>query len=465
MALSPDLDENIPVTRRGDPNGFQVLNINLDDGQETTYASAFFAANPNRAPPVRIPLSPPGETIELMIGAILGVGQNALDIGIALRYIWLCFERIKVRLEQNWVSHGVNIGVAGAEVTPRNLLFHVAGDPGVEYVVANPGTPGQWVRALLMVLSPIRLNPQLRRDYLDTLTTRYKSVIEEFAGTRVSEAPGTFALQHTAWVQNVNFLRLASALDMFLYNYREHEFAKLRYATVTTRFRDCAGVGDLRYILEAQSLTMMEFSQWVWTASIADDLERVLKPGEEIDKKDSYTPYIASMRLCVKSPYSATANPNLHIFVHAVGCAGMRTRSINARMVGDVNLTDTVANAAVLAYARGSRYDLQPEYYRHGSVMAPKPRRATTEEGSVAGTLDFDLLSDGGLVEGMQKAAEPDGAAPHLWWQFIVSNKSMVPAYIMEPMYAAWNKIGVVRAGTIGEHLKALGGLRLANPL
>lgn len=89
---------------------------------------------------------------------------------------------------------------------------------------------------------------------------------------------------------------------MFLFKFKEHEFSKLRFCTVTCRFRDCAGVGDLRFILKILGLTMIEFARWVWTSSIADDLERILRPREEIDASSSYTPYVASMKLCSKSP-------------------------------------------------------------------------------------------------------------------------------------------------------------------
>ncbi|EAT38605.1 AAEL009525-PA [Aedes aegypti] len=376
-------------------------------------------------------------------------------------YMWLCFEHITGRLDGEWRSHGVLIGEAGGEVTPRNLVHYVEGEDGAQYAAGNPGNRSQWLRALALILSPIRLNTQLRREYLDALTVRYKATIEEFAGMRVNDSPGTFALQHSAWTQNTTYLRLAASLDMFLSKFRDHEHSKLRFATVTTRFRDCAGVGDLRFILKILGLTLIEFSKWIWTASLADDIERILRPGEEIDQRDSYTPYVASMRLCTKSPYSATANPNLHIFVHSIGCANLRVRSINARMVGDVNLADTIANAAVVNYVRGSRYNLQPEFFRPGSIMAPEGARAGLEEQSAAGSLDLELMSEAGVMEGMQRAAEPADMLPHSWWKFIVANQATVPAYIIGPMYVAWTQISSVRSGTIGEHLKAFGALKL----
>lgn len=171
--------------------------------------------------------------METFFGAILGAGQNVIDVGVALRYIWLCFERISGRLDATWVTHGVVVGAVGAEVTPRNLMNRVEEGKGEPYAGENPGNAGQWLRALALVLSPIRLNSQLRREYLDALMVKYKSTLEEFAGMRINDSPETFALQHAAWNQNVNFLRLSAALDMFLFKFKDHEHSKLRFSTVT----------------------------------------------------------------------------------------------------------------------------------------------------------------------------------------------------------------------------------------
>lgn len=353
------------------------------------------------------------------------------------------------------------IGAAGTDITPSNVLSLMEEGEGEQYAGGNPGNANQWLRALALVLSPIRLNTQLRREYLDALTLKYKATLEEFAGVRVNDSPGTFALQHSGWNQNINNLRLAAALDMFLFRFKEHEVSKMRFCTVTCRFRDCAGVSDLRFILKILGLSMVEFAQWVWTASIADDLERILHPLQEINTSSSYTPYIASMRLCSKSPYSASDNPNLHVFVHSIGCANLRVRSINSRMVGDVNLADTVANAAILNYVRGSRYNLQPEFYARGSSMAPDGERPAQEAQSVAGSIDLEVMSVGGAIEGLQRATEPSDTNPASWWEFILVNWSTVPPYITGPIYAAWTQIGTVRSGSIGEHLKSFGALKL----
>lgn len=133
-------------------------------------------------------------------------------------------------------------------------------------------------------------------------------------------------------------------------------------------------------------------------------------------------------------------------------------------MVGDVNLADTVANAAILNYVRGSRHHLQPEFYSRGSAMAPDGDRVVAEKASAAGSIDLDIMSEAGAVEGLQRAVEPTDTNPESWWQFIQANKASVPPYIVGPMYAAWSQIGTVRSGSIGEHLKAFEALKLAGP-
>lgn len=86
MAVNPAQVDNEHPTRRGRDDGFRIENYNLEDGQEVTYASMYFARNPGAGPTVRVPRSGEGETLETLIGTILGARQNVLDIGVAILY-------------------------------------------------------------------------------------------------------------------------------------------------------------------------------------------------------------------------------------------------------------------------------------------------------------------------------------------------------------------------------------------
>lgn len=361
-----------------------------------------------------------------------------------------------------WGSHGIVIGAAQDEVTPQDLLVKVDGEIG-EIMAGGAGDATQWLRALALILSPIRLQSNLRREYLDQLATKYKNVAEELYGQRLGDNYLAFAITHAAWEQNVNYMRMAAALDMFLSRFPDHAISKVRFFTVSTRYRDCAALGDIRFITKILGLTLPDLAQWIWSEDIANDLERILKRDEEIDQRYSvYTPYLSSMRLTNKSPYSATINCSLHLFVHSIGCANSRTRSVNARLVGESNVSDVLANAAMLNYVRGSRNALQPQFYRGqaSGLAATRPEAtpgvhevgAADENGDLVSEASVDLLA----------VDEPAENHPHLWWKYLCDLEGKIPKLIMNRLYVAWSLLPNPRPGSMGEYLKNIGVAELA---
>lgn len=98
-------------------------------------------------------------------------------------------------------------------------------------MLALPPLPeNDWVNALALVL--------------DVLGRYRGTVIEKVSGRRVNENPNTFALVNASWEQKPNYMRMVASLDMFLNKFTDHPLSKLRFATVTTRFRDCSALGD-----------------------------------------------------------------------------------------------------------------------------------------------------------------------------------------------------------------------------
>lgn len=160
------------------------------------------------------------------------------------------------------------------------------------------------------------------------------------------------------------------------------------------------------------------------------------------------------MRLTNKSPYSATANSSFHLFVHAIGCANARPRSVNARMVGEVNVGDILANAGMLNHVRGTRSCLQPQFFRGpDSVMAP-PTPAQVAAQAQADQADRLNVNQAGEE---QLEAEPTENHPHAWWAYLSGFSGVVPENVMQPLYVAWSLIPNPRPGTVGEFLKTIG--------
>lgn len=106
---------------------------------------------------------------------------------------------------------------------------------------------------------------------------------------------------------------------------------------------------DAERLLNVTQLSIpVEIYSWL-------DLRSIFSRKEEIDVMDSYLPYIASMHLAKKSPYSAVNCPNLHYFIHMTAAFIGQQRSIKARMLNDANTVNAMFNASVFAYARCNR--------------------------------------------------------------------------------------------------------------
>ena len=77
----------------------------------------------------------------------------------------------------------------------------------------------------------------------------------------------------------------------------------------------------------------MHISHWCIYPQIVDEITRILTMKDELSKPDGHLPYIRSLCIPPKSPYSATANPNLHYFCKMVGVFEGKDMSINAIVV------------------------------------------------------------------------------------------------------------------------------------
>lgn len=102
---------------------------------------------------------------------------------------------------------------------------------------------------------------------------------------------------------------------MFLVRFPSHELSEVRIGTVTSRHKDCSVLQSLQYIKKIFTMTFPQLSLWLWSRSLCTEFKSVFKTGEEINKRDSYMPYLMELQLSAKSPYSTVVNPNIHFFL------------------------------------------------------------------------------------------------------------------------------------------------------
>lgn len=243
--------------------------------------------------------------------------------------------------------------------------------------------------------------------YLNTLIREEGYDLLEFVGDKGQ------------WEQDKQYSKVIAGLDMFLVRFPSEDYSRLRLCTIGARYKDCAALVGVEYLRNLLNVDFGEIFMWIWTKGVANDMRRVFKKGEEITTMHSYLPYVSSMKLAERSPYSATVNPSLHYFEHFAGALMGHQRSLNARIVGDGNMMDPLFNAQVLAYAKCGRANWGSQFRQAGSTahlvrveLAPE-----AEEEVPVGVAEFDV-------------PQPDGSHPADWWRFIQAHGSSIPRAI-----------------------------------
>lgn len=443
------------LTDEGKPDWEKVVLADMPDDQELeffipanlpstgikfTYASAYFLAEKTK-PKVNIPEMTLDN--QSYFGTIYAnIKGGTVTVKQATAVLWEYLGTLKGRLSADWVSFGMKIGSKDTDITARDLLEATTVSPsclaGSDENPANHDVT-KWV--MLMLMAPFRINSGLRTEYRGPLMNRLGLLINE-----ISPHPGTFTFSSYLtgkgmWDQDKDYSKVVSALDMFFSKFPEHEDAKLRVCSISARYKDCAALTGVEYLRNLTGTSYGEFMMWIFTQGPADDIVRLFKKGEEIDKADSYLPYIASMKLAAKSPYSASVNPSIHYFIHFTGGLMGQKRSINARMAGDANLLDPLINAMVFAYAKHVRVNWGMKFRIKGTTSVLKTASEAGDDGETRG---------GSRAE---DTPEPENADPRYWYRYILGYGHRIPADIENRCASMAVNITNARKDTIGQYL------------
>lgn len=196
------------------------------------------------------------------------------------------------------------------------------------------------------------------------------------------------------WMQDENFVKLMAGIDMFFIKFPNHDHSILRIGTIPTRYKDCGALTSLHALTEVIGINQQDLSKWMWTNFLCTEMMQLNVSGNELDRLDSYFPYVMEMRLSHKSPYSATVNPNIYLWTHVVGCTMKLKRSLNARMLEKANLHFTITNAAVVAYCLANTSSLTLQFANKADEIAYKKSQKRIQEAA--------------LIEAREKRAKQD---------------------------------------------------------
>lgn len=462
-----------PVCRFGNAEGYIVPSLSLASTIKATYPSEAFVRGEK---PIIRGLAYAGDLAGFDTYMTSQLSQStiaSLPIDYAICYLHAVARVTGVQLNEPWISFGVNLTDAGNNVSVASLYrYEVVGEP-----LDLSGGAGQGDRLynLFMLFAPCRLHSGLRPEYRPLLAERYKNVMGD---KKRNLDPSAFATKCTGWDQHPAYAALAAAYDMFLYKTDNHEYSKIRIGTTPMRFRDCTMLGVLEVMRNAMKVeSMVDATYWIWNGRLADEFEKIFKEGEELDKVDSYTPYYAGFKLGNRSPYSATMSPQLHYFVHTIGCLSNSKRSINARAIAEVGIEDARDNAIIVGYVMAGRRRHRAQFYRPSEAelwKAPEPRpRAdclpgvdeAVRDGAPADNISVSEVSSvsSRIAQDFEgdEIPEPVTSRASDWYQYMASQHFIMPRQMEITACNILAALDKTRPDTIGDHLKTWAKARL----
>jgi Rhabdovirus nucleocapsid protein len=146
-----------------------------------------------------------------------------------------------------------------------------------------------------------------------------------------------------------------------MFRFADHELVFLRAGTLTSRHKQCMGLLDIYYADTAFYLKRGEILNWFFVDQVADEIHKIYSQPDELSQSNSYLPYCVDLGLVTKYPYSATANPAVHNWVHILGALGGMEWSKKAAVVGSPAPALVLA-AATTAYGLDQSTDMRQTF-------------------------------------------------------------------------------------------------------
>ncbi|QIQ19240.1 nucleoprotein [Taiyi bat virus] len=401
--------------------------------QETTavqYASAWFKANIQKKPNLLI--SYKNLSLELLLQhAAYGLETGDLTGELATAVLYRVFKSEKHQLQTDWTSFGITIGRSGEELNPWALV-DVQEKDGLlpnEEINKNVGIEdSNWI--VFYICFMYRFARATNQAYKDALADRAEEHAKNLNSKSIRPQPPAMTKMQTL-ILHAPFNVAIASIDMFYHKFKTSKLACVRYGTLPSRFKDCAALTTLNHITRLTGLPIEQFMLWVFSARMADELDQMSKPGEELDKGDSYVAYMREMGVSERSPYSSQANPAFSLFCHVVGTLLGSKRSKNARMGLEVDTVNSVINGKIVAYVLGTRPTFTLEYSNDPNLEV---ETIQTE------TLDLTKI--------------PNSSHPEEWFGYLSINGFKVPFEAEKWIESRLQTLTDLRDGTVGKFLK-----------
>ncbi|AJR28607.1 nucleoprotein [Mount Elgon bat virus] len=401
--------------------------------QETTaiqYASTWFKNNVHKKPNLLVSYK------NVSLDLLLKHAANGLETGdltgeLATAVLYRVFKDEKHQLPTDWTSFGVIIGKSGEEINPWALMDVQEKDGILPNTEVNKDVgldDANWIAFYICFM--YRFARATNQAYKDALADRAEEHAKNLNPKSVRPQPPAMTKMQ-ALILHAPYNAAIAGIDMFYHKFKTSKLASVRYGTLPSRFKDCAALTTLNHITRLTGLPIEQFMLWVFSARMADELDQMSKPEEELDKGDSYVAYMREMGISERSPYSSQANPAFSLFCHVVGTLLGSRRSKNARMGLEVDTVNSVINGKIVAYVLGTRPTFTLEY-------STDPNQEV--EVSTLETLDLSKI--------------PTSSHPEEWYGYLSINGFKVPPEAEKWIESRLHTLADLRDGTVGKFLK-----------
>lgn len=404
--------------------------IDVETEAQVAYPSVFFSAKRRPCLEVWLP-SVESDIDSLRKGVFAALTKEAaIPIQTVKSYLAYVGSIWKERLSGDWTSFGIEIGKNGDSVCPLDLVEVIPSDRPLLNAGPDIVTAKEDVWMVLSLLTVGRLSAAVTYpEYGEKIRSGATSL------AIANGAPMSFKLGahgFSSWPLDPGYLKLTAVFDMFYAKFPRSKEAAVRFGTVVSRYKDCVILTSLSHLKSMTGLNMGQLQHWIATAQMGDEFASIMKPGNEINKPDSYMPYLSDMGISPKSPYSATANSSLHMWAHIVALYLGSEKSKNARIPLESDLPNVQINAALLAFALRTRSGIVKQY------------RAIDEE---------EIEAEASPSELDTPNPYPVGRSAWEWIKWYVDNGSNLGDDIKRVCNELGKRVKGEREGTIGKWL------------
>ncbi|ADB88758.1 nucleocapsid [Durham virus] len=369
------------------------------------------------------------------------IKKGSLDINLGKLYLYLVLKDITQNLDADWTSFNVQIGSLGTSMSPWGIVT-VNQDPnqcridGSSKDTSAKKEDDQWMCMYLLAI--YRVGKATNKTYQTMLIDQLNRMLASVSKNAVPMVQAMAALD--SWPNDTNFCKMVACVDMFFNKFKNHEWAVLRFGTISSRFRDCAALTSMAHYQQLLGINLGKALEWIFVSRVTEEVELILTPNQELDKPDSYMPYLIDLGISKNSPYSSTRNSSWHLFCHGLGALLASRRSVNARHLEAADQSNILINVMLISYVFQTRVTWSKNFVEQGQVDKS------------------DALNDGKKSVLLSKSSLPSTTSADDWFCWMKLNRFELPDDCKVLAGKNAQKLNDSRDGSIGQFLyKRLG--------